>query len=170
METAFEKILISTYKVDTLAFFNAHPACFNEAIKLAISDKQPYSWRATILLWTCMKKNDKRIRKYLPQLIEALPHRKYNQQRELLKVFEMMDLDEDDEGILFNHCVALWEKIESKPSLRFSAFRLMVKIATHHPVLIEELKLLTQEYYMLSLSPAVHKSISKLMHGVEKKK
>ena len=38
---------------------------FEEIIKLAIVDKQPYSWRAAWLLWSCMDKNDQRIHKYI---------------------------------------------------------------------------------------------------------
>ena len=47
METALEWTLINTYKADMISYLAAHPEDFEEAIKLAITDKQPYSWRAS---------------------------------------------------------------------------------------------------------------------------
>lgn len=63
MASALENKLISTYKDEMILFLNNHPEYFNEAIQLAISDKQPFSWRAAFLLWSCIADNDKRIQK-----------------------------------------------------------------------------------------------------------
>lgn len=63
-ETKLEYILTNSYKAEMITYLKTHPEDFREAIKLAISDKQPYSWRASWLLWSCMDKNDLRIRKY----------------------------------------------------------------------------------------------------------
>jgi len=46
MESALEKTLTSCYKEEMISFMNSHPEYFDEAVELAISDKQPYSWRA----------------------------------------------------------------------------------------------------------------------------
>ncbi len=62
-----------------------HPEYFNEAIELALVDKQPYSWRAAWLLWSCMEENDKRIRKYLKKIIDSLKSKDDGHQRELTK-------------------------------------------------------------------------------------
>jgi len=48
-----------------ISYLKSHPDDFEEIIKLAIVDKQPYSWRAAWLLWSCMDKNDQRIHKYI---------------------------------------------------------------------------------------------------------
>ena len=61
METALEHILTSTYKDEMIAYLNTHPEDFEEAITLALSDKQPYGWRSAWLLWSCMEENDRRI-------------------------------------------------------------------------------------------------------------
>jgi hypothetical protein len=50
METAFEKILTNSDRPEMESYVIAHPESFAEAIKLAIADKQPYSWRAAWLL------------------------------------------------------------------------------------------------------------------------
>jgi hypothetical protein len=54
METALEWTLTNSYKADMISYLAAHPEDFEEVVKLAIADKQPYSWRAAWLLWSCM--------------------------------------------------------------------------------------------------------------------
>ena len=68
METALENILTSSYKAEMISYINTHPNDFEEAIELAVSNKQPYSWRAAWLLWSCMEKNDPRIQVHLKKI------------------------------------------------------------------------------------------------------
>ena len=163
METALEHILISTYKASMISYMNAHPEHFEETIELAISNKQPYAWRAAWLLWSCMEDNDKRVRSYIKNIINTLKAKNDNHQRELLKILLQMELNKRHEGILFDHCMNIWEQIDKKPSVRFTAFKFIIKITQKHPDLSHEINLLLQDHYLDSLSPAVKKSISKMM-------
>jgi len=166
METALEHILTSSYKVDMIAWMDAHPEDFEEAIKLAVSNKQPYSWRAAWLLWSCMEKNDQRIQGYVKSIIDILSVRDDNQLRELLIILHQMEINEELEGLLFNHCISIWEKINKKPSLRITAFKIIVKIAKKHPDLSREIIFLTQNQYLDSLSPAAYKSVTNMIKGL----
>lgn len=166
METAFEKILTNSHRPAMESYIVVHPESFEEAIKLAIADKQPYSWRAAWLLWSCMEKNDKRIRKYVKDIINVLPKRKDNQKRELLKILEQMEINEKLEGLLFNHCVDIWEKIDKQPSVRFNAFKILAKISKRHPELYKEIISLTQNQYTKSLSSSANKSINKMVKEI----
>lgn len=163
METKLEHILTNSYKAEMISYLNLHPEDFDEAIKLAISDKQPYSWRAVWLLWSCMDKNDQRIHGYVKKIIDTLPGKSDDQRRELLIILQQMEINEDYEGKLFDICVDFWEKIGKKPSVRYNAFKLMVKIVKNHPDLSNEIKLLTEPHYMDSLSDTVKKSIFKMI-------
>jgi len=163
MPTPLEQILISSYKADMIFWMHAHPEAFEEAVRLAVSDKQPYSWRAAWLLWSCIEPNDPRICGHIKRFIANLEYKDDGHQRELLKILLLMDLSEEDEGFLFNVCVSVWEKISKVPSVRLTALKLIVKIAGKYPDLSHEIKFLTQEQYLGSLSPAVIKSISKLV-------
>ncbi len=120
METALEHILISSHKDEMISFMGSHPEVFEEAIELAISNKQPYSWRAAWLLWSCMKENDLRVQRYIEKIINVLTSKNDDHQRELLKILQKMKLSEEYEGLLFNLCVTVWEKIDNKPSVRFN--------------------------------------------------
>lgn len=66
-----------------ISYIAAHPECFNELVEFAISDNQPYSWRASWLLWSCMQENDQRLLGHINQLIDAIPLKSDEEQREL---------------------------------------------------------------------------------------
>ena len=163
METALEHILTSAYKDEMISFLDSHPEYFKEAIELAISNKQPYSWRSAWLLWSCMDENDKRIREYIKNIINSITTKKDGHQRELLKILLQMELDEEQEGYLFNVCVTVWETVNKKPSVRFAAFMFIVKIAKKHPDLYNEIAFFTQDQYLDSLSPGIKNAISRMI-------
>jgi len=166
METKVEKILTGCHKEGMISFVKKNPECFGELMDLSVADKQPYSWRAAWLVWSCMEKNDKRIRKYIKDIIKVLPERKDGQLRELLKILEQMEIDEEHEGLLFDHCVTVWLRIDKRPSVRFNAFKILVKITHKYPELAKEVILLTRNQYMASLSPCVNKSINKMIKEI----
>jgi hypothetical protein len=162
-ETSLEYTLTNSHKDDLISYIKSHQDKFPELIKLSISDKQPYSWRAAWLLWSCMDNNDKRIRRHIKKIIDILPDRKDNQQRELLMVLQRMELDTKYEGHLFDSCTKIWKSINKNPSLRFNAFKIMVAISKRYPDLSKEIKSLTDTYYIDNLTDNVKKSIFKLM-------
>jgi len=166
METALEHILTSTYKVGMISYLKAHPEDFEEAIKLAISDKQPYAWRAAWLLWSCMEENDTRIRKYIKEIVNSVKQKKDGHQRELIKILLQMELNEKYEGLLFNICLDVWEQINKNPSVRFTAMKFIIMMSKKHPDLAKEITFLTQDQYLETLSPGVKRSISKMMKGL----
>ena len=146
-----------------ISFMELHPEVSKEAIELAISDKQPYSWRAAWLLWSCMEENDKRIQKYIEKIIDTLQTKKDGHQRELLKILSRMELKEEYEVRLFNVCTGVWEQIHKAPSVRFTALKFMMKIAKKHPDLSREITFLTQDRYLESLSPGIKESVSRMV-------
>lgn len=163
MEKVLEKKLLSSYKDELISFLKIHPQYFNEAIVLAISDNQPYAWRSSWLLWSCMKENDQRIRKNIPKIVKAIQTKKDGHQRELLKILYQMKLAPGHESVLFDICLNIWQQIDKNPSVRLNAFKFIVKIAKNHPELSHEIDYLVQDHYLATLSPGVKKSISKMM-------
>jgi len=113
-----------------------------------------------------MEKNDQRIQGYVKSIIDTLPARNDNQQRELLIILHQMEINEELEGLLFNHCISIWEKVNKKPSLRLTAFKIIVKLAKKHSDLSREIIFLKQNQYLDSLSPAAYKSVIKMIKGL----
>jgi hypothetical protein len=166
MESTLEHKLLNSYKSEMISFMKAHPECFKEAINLAVSDKQPYSWRAAYVLWSVIEKNDKRIQKHIQKIIEVVKNKNDGHQRELLKILLMMELDEKYEGVLFDICLGIWEQIDKSPSVRINALKMIIKISTKHPELKKEVSFLVEDHYLESLSPGAKHSARKLMNEV----
>ena len=163
MQSKLEYILTNSHKAEMIAYLKSTPGDFDEAIHLALSDKQPYSWRAAWLLWACIEKNDPRIQKHIEKIIEILPKRGDNQLRELLIILQQMELNDSYEGKLFDICVSIWKRIEKQSSVRYHAFKTLIKIAKKHPDLTQEIKLLAESHYMNTLSAGVKRSLLKMM-------
>lgn len=163
METHLEHVLMAFNKQEMMAWLETHPENFAEAVHLAVADKQPYSWRAAWLLWSCMEDNDPRIRPYVSEIIECLEIKRDGHQRELLKILYRMDLSEEQEGLIFNLCMNVWEKVGKAPSVRHNAFRMIVRIASKYPDLFNEITLITQNHYLETLSPGVRRSVMKMI-------
>lgn len=163
MATELEHILTSTYKVGMIAFMETHPECFEEAVKLAVSDVPLLSWRAAFLLWGCIRENDPKIKPHIKSIIKVLPEKNDGHQRELLKILSVMELNEKQEGFLFDLCLSIWEQINKNPSVRHTAFKFIIKIIKKHPELSSELNYLTKDEYMNSLSPGVRRSVFRII-------
>ena len=161
--TNLEYVLTHSQKDDWMIYIASQEEDFPELIHLSIADKQPYSWRASWLLSSCMENNDKRVRKYIKKIIDILPARPNNQQRALLKVLQKMELVQDYEAPIFNLCANIWKDIKNNPSLRFQAIKIMVAIAKKYPDLRHEIQLLTDTNYTDNLSDIIQKSIKKLI-------
>ncbi|MBU1095679.1 MAG: hypothetical protein KKB34_04285 [Bacteroidetes bacterium] len=163
MESELENILITSYKDQMILFLKSNPQYFDEAIKLAISDNQPFAWRSAWLLWSCMEENDKRIKKHIKSIVKSITTKKDGHQRELLKILYNLEIEEKYEGILFGTCLNIWEEINKSPSVRFTALKFILKIIKNHPELLEEIVFLMQDHYLESLSPGIKRSIERMM-------
>jgi len=161
--SVLEDKLLNSYKDEMISFMDTHPEYFEEAIELAIADKQQYSWRAAWLLWSCMEENDRRIQKQIGKIADVLESRDNGHQRELLKILLKMELKEKYEGKLFNLCMDIWEQINKPPAVRVNALKLIIKIVKKHPELSHEITFLTQDQYLDSLSTGAKHSVSKIM-------
>ncbi len=166
MESVLENKLLSSYKEEMVLFLKSHLEYFEEAIQLAISDKQPYSWRAAFLLFDCMEENDERLIKHVKTIVDSIKSKKDGHQRELLKILLKMNVKKKYEGQLFDLCVNIWEQIDKDPSVRITALKMIIKIIKKYPELAEEVKVLTQDHFLESLSPGVKRSVDKLIKEV----
>ena len=164
MDPQLHQLLITRHtKEEMVAFLKKNPGIFTDLIRLSVSQDPPLNWRATWLLSTCMKKNDPKVQPAITHLIKAIPGKEDGHQRELLKVLLKMDLAEDQEGHLFDTCVRLWEKISKQPSVRHTAFRYIIKVLRKYPEIAQEIKVLTQDHFLATLSPGIRSSIYKMI-------
>ncbi|MFO8067834.1 MAG: hypothetical protein R6U11_09665 [Bacteroidales bacterium] len=165
-DTELQRALLEFKKEDMISFLNSHPECFDEAINLAITENQPFSWRSAWLLWSCIEENDARVRQHIMSIIKSIKNKKDGHQRELIKILSKMELNEEEEGFVFDICVTLWEKTRSAPSVRYHALLMILKIADKHPELKNEIAFLLQNHYLESLSPGVKNAVGRIAQEV----
>lgn len=163
METELENKIMTSYKDELVNFLKSHPEYFDEAIGLAVSNKQPYSWRSAFLLFDCMEENDFRVQKHLKKIVNSIDNKKDGHQRELLKILLKMKINKKYEGKIFNICMNLWEHIDKAPSVRITALKFIIKIAKKHKELSDEILFITQDHYLQTLSPGIKCSVEKLL-------
>lgn len=121
---------------------------------------QGYAWRAAWLIRDAIQPQDD-FSSFIPQAIEVLPRLKDGHQREILKVLELLTIDEATEGPLFDVCMGIWESPGKSPSVRMNAMLFILKMVKKYPELQAELTHLTQAHYMESLSPGVKRALEK---------
>jgi hypothetical protein len=153
------------YKEGMVSFMHSNPGSFERAIELALSDKQPFNWRSAWLLHGCMENNDPRLKEHVTSIILAIETKKGGHQRELLKILLKMELDDDQEGMLFDTCLGIWEQTRLQPSIRYTAFCFILNVARKHPDLISEIKFLTGQQYLDTLSPGIKNSVKKMIEN-----
>jgi len=167
MKTTLEKILIGYHKEGMISRMRGNPELFEEAIKLALADKPVFSWRAAWLLWSVMDKNDSRIQKHIKEFISKLKHADDSRKREILHILLYMEIGTKYQGPLFDACITIWEDINKQPSVRVTAFRIILNIVKMHPELIHELDYLLQNQYLETLSSGAKHSINKMTKGIK---
>jgi len=140
---------------------NDDPQNFSEALRIALTEDKPQAWRAAWLLNHCIKKNDERIRCNIERVINSVRDKEDGHQRELLKILDKMKIIEDHEGYLFDECMNIWEAIEKSPSVRITAFGILLKIVKKYPELKSEIEHLIQSHYTETLSPGIKRSFHK---------
>jgi len=161
--SSLESILTKSYKAEMISYMKANPTDFMELVELSVTDKQPYSWRATWLLWSCMEKNDVRIQAHVSTMIKQLNSFKDGQQRNLINILLKMEIPEEYEGLLFDSCVAIWLDIKKQSSVRIKAFEVIVQIAKKYPELNNEVDSLTDKRFVEPLSAGIKSSYYKLI-------
>ena len=142
---------------------NAKPEHFKETFEIALGNDLPQSWRAAWVLNHTLKKNDERLDPYIDRMVNSLFQKPDGHQRELLKLLEKSELNDDIEGQLFDKCITIWESVEKSPSVRVVAFRILAKVAQKYPEMKNELEFLTQDHYVEGLSPGIKRSFQKIL-------
>ena len=164
MNESISEVLSSRFNKDAfLSAITSDNEKMDETFRIALGNERPIAWRAAWVLNHALKKETLLIKLHEAELIESLPHKEAGHQRELLKLLEKIEIDEEYEGILFDQCVSIWESIEKSPSVRVVAFRVIGKIATKYPEMKNEIEFLTQDHYVEGLSPGIKRSFQKIL-------
>jgi len=163
-ENAFKEILTGRWiKREALMTYLLENANLADAcIVWAVESTDAKGWRAAWLLYHYTKKRQAFLQPHIQAFLDAIPLKKEGHQRELLKLLEPLKLNDFQEGQLFDICMTIWEKISHSPSVRITAFRILLQIAKRYPELKTELLLFMGEDYTSTLSSGILQSFERL--------
>ena len=167
MNSSLQHILTGRLrKKELVIFLQKQPKLFSDVIQIALGDKEPESWRAAWLAKNYMSQNDERLKPYITQILKAIPNKKDGHQRELLKILMEMKLTKKQEGILFDSCMTIWEKINKSSSVRGIALTFLAFTIKKYPDLISEIDFLTQNHYLETLTPGIRNSVARIIKEI----
>ncbi|MDG1804664.1 hypothetical protein [Flavicella sp.] len=152
-------------KEGLMRFIKSNTEAFSPLLQLSLKNT-PEAWRASWLIGHAMTTNDTRVQGAIDSLIEALPSLKEGHQRQTIIILLKMQLDDEQEGKLFDICLNIWENIKLIPSTRITAMKFILSIVDKFTELKDEIKLWTQEQYTESLSPGIKHSLNKQIHKI----
>lgn len=162
-----KEVLMNTYKRGMISWMQNHPEYFEELVELALSEVPDHAWRAAWLLWSCVAQNDPRLQGKLPEFVNALNRKSGSQKREFLILISRMDIEPAWAGNLYGECIRIWTNPNYQPSLRYNAFKLLVRITREYPELKTDLLLVVQEEYLYGLSANVRKSVFSMLKALK---
>lgn len=164
MHESLENILTGRLRKQTLvSFLEKHPELFEETVEVSLGDIQPQAWRAAWLIGNYMERNDARLLPHVDSILSKMRNKGDGHQRELLKILNKLELTKDQEGILFDICLTIWEEIHKSPSVRGTAFQTILLIVKKYPELKSEMEYLTQPHYTETLSPGIRHSFYRMI-------
>lgn len=165
-----EDILMGRIHLESLQLdINSDISRFNQAIEFVIHGKQPLAWRAACILNHCTTKFDQRLAPYIDKIIDSLDEEaKDGYNRELIKLLLQVALDDEQEGLLFDFCFRIWQRVQKSPSVRIIAFRFMIKTIKKYPELYHEIEHVISKEYTETLSSGIMNSFYKLLAQVNK--
>lgn len=152
--------IIDLPKEQSLEYLESDNALCFAFFELATSDHER-AWKAGWILNKAVQYNIFEVADHTKQICAAVEGKPSNQKRELLKLLEHCPLSEDVEGYIFDVAVSCWEDLGAQSATRMVAFRLMVKIAKRHELLVSEISVLSSERFLKGLSPGINRSIKK---------
>jgi hypothetical protein len=127
---------------------------------LCLSDEAQLNWRAAWILSSMEKIEIRSIFPSAKALIRKLEAPgKDGYYREVMRVIELLDLSEKEDGLLYKAAQKLFENISLSPSCRIWALRSMCTIGRKYPALNQEIALYHEEHYLQGVSPGILKQM-----------
>ena len=123
-----------------------NPALVEPIFNLAISDRQPLSWRAAWVFAHMTDYQSVLLPALLPRIVKALLCLKNHSQRGcFFKVVSRSDFKVEEYGELLDFCIDILLKPTDRPSHKFYCLDLLEKFAIQIPELKPELVMVVEE-------------------------
>ena len=135
-------------------------------VGIGISNDKDVAWRAIWIIQALCTFNDERLQVHTDDLLDAIKDKPDGHQRELLKLLGKIQLNETQEGKLYEHCADIWVAVRKSPSVRITALKHLATIVSKYPDLRNELQYFADTHYLDSLSPGIRKSAIRTINSL----
>lgn len=128
---------------DAMAIKNyiiSNPAAISDLMELFFSESVQLSQRSSWALLFVGLEAPRIIKPYLAKMVDLMPTAKHDAQiRNTIRIFEEIDIPEELEGPLFEHCFNYLMDLKQATAIRAFSLHVLEKIANRHPELKHEL-------------------------------
>ncbi len=162
-----ELLLSKYFKTKAVQTIREYPELIEQILPICLTNKPPMCWRAAWVTRSAMDKNDAQAIPYIDRFLQVLPKKEDGHQRELIKLLQMLELTNDQESVLYDISVSIWESVGKQSSVRYVAIENILEMVSKYPELHNELEAITQPQYLNSLSPGIKKGILKALAEIE---
>lgn len=135
--------------------------------EIALSDHVQLNWRAA---WIMSNMDSAIVRDTFPsaqELIDRLYSKsKDGYRREILKVLVHLELDEDEEGALYEAALKMWEDLALASAARLHALRAMARIGQLYPELNQEILAYYDDHYLQGVSPGIANQMRQIFNSL----
>ena len=135
--------------------------------EIALSDHPQLNWRAA---WIMSNMETAIVQETFPsaqELIERLATKsKDGYRREILKVLVHIELNEDEEGALYDAALKMWEDLTLAPAARLYALRAMIRISKLYPALNQEILAYYDDHYLQGVSPGIAQQMRQIFNAL----
>lgn len=126
-----------------------NPNEFNNLIKLSFGTSQPEGWRSAWVLAELVKKHKGLLQKIAPyssKIIDSFTSFKHSgQSREYMKVVQLLDLSEEEMGVLLNLCFDWLIDKNVDVAIRVHCMQIIFDYSRKEPDLGQELRLILEQ-------------------------
>lgn len=161
MEKLLQLLSVRIEKDKLVSLLKSDPNYYTDAIKISLTNEQPAAWRAMWIVQNATQKLDTKALPYLDKIINNIPNNVDGLQRETLKLLDKLELNDEQEGKVFDICMTLWENLSKSPAVRFMAYKFIKKTTQKYPDLKSEIEFILEDRYLEGLSPGIKTIIAR---------
>lgn len=133
-------------------------------VELCLGEDPKLNWRAAWLIRSLPRAEVQALFPSALGLIDRLqqPCPRDGYWREILKLISLLELNEEEEGLLYDAAIKIWEDLSLASAVRATALFTMAQIAEHYPELKQELLAYQDDHFLQGISPGIKKQIQRL--------
>ena len=146
---------------------NGSESFFDELLSLALSDQEPFNWRASWGILYFSEKYPEKIQPHLRAIAEKLPElSSHTQIASLLRLFDKIQFDLEEFGDLLDYCIHVIRIPQPREYIKVIAINMLIKFCKKNtelkPEIIQQIEMAQPSFEMKNLKKMSKKVLEQL--------